>query len=218
MKRRECHIGWRVLIGLGFLLESTVFAQMSMPLSKENLTEIKFEKIAPTQFEYAEQQINFNVSQSSAALIGVIDPPKTVSKIKFEWKTNYSESASIAEEKTKGGDDFPLRVGLIVKGKAPMVPFFAPKWIKALKEILKQPSDRMLYLVLGSSQAPGARWPSPYSDSIENLAVSGTATNDGWIKVEAEPGSLELVGYWLMADGDDRKLRFESHIRNMKFE
>jgi hypothetical protein len=192
-------------------------AQESNPLSKLNLTEIKFEKIRPTEFEFGDKQIAFKVNQSSAALIGVLDPPLMVSKISFEWKSSYQASGRTEQEMTKAGDDFPLRIGLIIKGKAPMVPFFAPKWIKALKEILKVPSDRMLYLVLGSGQKPGTNWPSPYSDSIENLAVVGGQTADGWIRVDAEPGALELVGYWLMADGDDRKLSFETQIRNLRF-
>ena len=101
-------------------------------------------------------------------------------------------------------------------GEAPLVPFFAPAWIKKTRDILKLPSNLMIYLGLGSLSAPGSRWNSPYSDSILSIATPSQPLKDGWQRAAITlEKPYDIAGLWLFADGDNSKSQFTTKIRDL---
>jgi hypothetical protein len=180
------------------------------------LREIRFEKIPPTTFQWKDSVLTMKVNQSSGALVRPFDQIRSVRLIQVEWQTTFDAKGVTAKsEQKKNGDDFPLRIGLIVSGPKPWIPMFAAKWIKLLTEWMKFPSDRMIYAVLGSTQPPGSTWTSPYSDSIENIALPSVEQSNGYLRSTWDLKELKLVGYWIMSDGDDRKISFETNLRSL---
>ena len=105
-----------------------------------------------------------------------------------------------------------------MSGEAPSIPFFAPAWIKAIGDNMKLPSDKLLYLVVGAKNKPGARWESP-SDSMNFLALASTPGKDGWMKVDHTfKTPHKVVGLWIMADGDNPESVFETRVKSLVVE
>ena len=109
-----------------------------------------------------------------------------VKKLSFLWqKKGELKVKSSDHESSKKGDDAYFRLGLILSGEAPSIPFFAPAWIKKSREVLKLPSDKLLYLTVGSKFPAGKSWESPYSSSISSLSMASTE-KEGWMHTSQE--------------------------------
>jgi hypothetical protein len=172
--------------------------------------------IPPTQYRLKSDGLSAEVDKSASALVYGFSKIRTVSEVSFSWKTegtlNLKDSR---QEKTKAGDDFKLRVGLMLSGEAPFIPFFAPGWVKAIRNSLTLPTDQLVYLAVGTKNKPGVWWESPYSDSMKNVAVPSRKLKAGWWRASYKTKPLQVVGLWVMSDGDNTKSSFKSHIRNL---
>ena len=145
--------------------------------------------------------------------------PLAISKLRVSWKMNgFVKGASSETEKIKEGDDFPLRIGLMIKGSKPIVPFFAPAWAKALGDLMVLPSNHMVYFVLGAKSSPGEIWKSPFSNSIETRAVQSIQNDSGWSIADQTFSPIEVVGLWIMGDGDNTKSVFSASVNELVLE
>jgi hypothetical protein len=194
-----------------------------IPLSVSGWTHIEFEGIPPTVYRNDAEQpaaLVAVVKRSSSFLLRPLAEATTVHRVSFEWRSDgelHVKDAS--EERSKAGDDGFLRLGLLLSGPPPLMPFFAPAWVKAIRGRLQLPSDHLLYLMAGAKSAAGEHWTSPYSDSLELLAVASEPLKDGWKKsAVAWPSPLKVVGLWLMADGDDTKSDFTTMVRDLRLD
>ena len=184
---------------------------------------ISFDNIAKTQYRFAGDVLQAKVKRSASALILPFDQAQQVERIAFEWKHQAGEIRwqTPQQQKEKEGDDAYWRIGLILEGKAPMIPFFAPAWIKQVLSIVKLESNRMLYLIVGSPLAAQTQWPSPYSDSISNLALASedASAKEPWRSAVWQASeALSVVGLWLMADGDNTGSSFQTALRNLRMD
>lgn len=185
-----------------------------------NFKLISFKDIPQTRYRLQAGVLEAEVQRSSAVWLLPLEKPRRVSRVSFLWQMEGSlPPQTAAQEASKAGDDAPLRVGLILAGPLPSLPFFAPAWIKAVRAALILPSDRMLYLVAGAQHKPGETWPSPYTDSIQQVALpSQAASQEGgsWREARYEsPRPLDLVGLWLMADGDNTAASFKVRLKQL---
>lgn len=196
-------------------------AAVAISLQPQAFEHITFDGIAPTTYKADGEALAMDVEASSSFLLRPFDKDLSVRRVSFEWRSEGNFAvASPDEEKSKAGDDARLRIGLILSGKAPLIPFFAPSWIKAIREIMRRPSDRMLYLAVGTKSQPGSEWPSPYSDSMRIRALASTPVEGGtWNAAEVSfSPPLAVVGLWIMADGDNSKSRFRTLLRKLALE
>ena len=182
---------------------------------------IHFKRIQPNIVSYNNDVIQFDVNRSASFLLLAFADIKSIHKVSFEWKADgMLNKDSIEQEKTRKGDDAWIRVGLIISGEPEPVPeALLPRWTRQVRNTLRHPSDRMLYLTPGARHAPGATWKSPYSSNIDMISVASTGTVDGWQQVEhifSEP--QQTVGLWIMADGDNTDSIFSSQLRNLVIE
>lgn len=186
---------------------------------------ISFKDIPPTRYRLEGGVLEAEVKASSAAWLLPLKQPRRVGGLSFAWSAEGGLPPRSAQvEASKAGDDAILRVGLILSGPAPTVPFFAPAWVKAVRDNLHLPSDRMLYLVVGAQHKPGEMWSSPYTDSIKQLALASSAeapagANTGsWQRASYQPQQKEnIVGLWLMADGDNTGAQFKVRLKDLQF-
>lgn len=201
---------------VSFVLPVSLQAE-TITLNPESYTEITFDGIPATKYAYQDDILSIQVNKSSSALILPFDKIKQVSQVSFAWQLEGDvKTKDAAHEKTKGGDDFPLRIGLCLYGDAPMVPFFAPAWIKKISSIMKHPSDKLIYFVVGAHHTAGQSWESPYSDSME-LHALGSQTKDGWQLVQHDIGKkLKAVGLWIMGDGDNTDSKFRVQLKSLQ--
>ena len=179
---------------------------------------ITFKNIPATTYSDAAGVLTMKVDKSSSVLVLPFDAERTITNVKFSWRLNGVVSTKNAEhEKTKKGDDFPLRIGLMVSGPAPTVPFFAPAWIKAVRDSVKLPSDKLIYLVAGTKSAPGTTWESPYASSIGTVALqSSPIAGSDWQAVDYRSEATKITGIWVMADGDNTASSFTTEIRDLE--
>ncbi len=179
---------------------------------------ITFEKVSPTRYSEKEGVISAEVVSSSSFLLKPFPAIKQIRKIKWRWKMSGDfRVRSLDELKTKAGDDAVLRVGLIKSGNAPMVPFFAPAWIKAIQSQMKLSGTEMQYLVVGGPAAPGSAWVSPYTNSMNMRQVQSTIEADGWNLAEYTfPEPIMVVGLWIMSDGDGTQSRFVVSLKDLE--
>jgi hypothetical protein len=202
------------------MMMASLIAAAALNLGTAGMRHVTFDGIPPTAYRNDGDVLVAEVDKSASFLLVPFDAPRAVKRVSFGWQANGRPTiADAAAEKTKAGDDYPLRIGLIISGKAPTVPFFAPAWIKAIADGLKHPSDRMLYLVVGAKHPVGARWESPYSDSMELLAVASVPGKDGYETATATlPSPLSVVGLWIMADADQSGAKFTTKLRDLVLE
>ena len=203
-----------VLAAPGVIAEAVV-------LQKNEFEHIHFRRIQPTIVSFGDAVINFDVHKSSSFLLQAFDEIRPVSAVSFEWKASgMLNKSSRYHEKTRAGDDAWLRVGLIISGEPELVPEpLLPRWVIKVRNTLKHPSDRMIYLIPDAQHDPGESWKSPFSSNIDMIAIDSEETGDGWNQaryVFAEP--RQAVGLWIMADGDNTASIFNSQIRNLVLE
>lgn len=181
---------------------------------------ITFSDIPSTSYKEADgNQLKITVKNSASFLLKPFKAALNVKQVSLLWRANgQPQIPSAAIEAAKKGDDALLRIGLIVEGSAPLVPFFAPQWIKSVRDYLHLPSDRMMYLVVGAKHAAGSTWESPYSGSIKNLAMESEPVGDGWNRASATFDALNVVGFLLMSDGDDTASTFVVDVKDVKLE
>lgn len=186
-------------------------------LSIGTLSHVTFEKITPTKYSNKEDTLQADVHMSSSILIKPFDTIRPVKSVSFLWKSEGSLGVKNAEqEEEKDGDDMVVRIGLMVSGERPLVPFFAPSWIKATEKVMKLPSDKIINLTVGARHAPGTEWESPYSSSISYRSIPSKPAEDGWQLAEATfDKPLSVVGYWIIADGDNTQSTFKTWVKNL---
>lgn len=174
---------------------------------------ITFKGITPTIYQRLQNHWIIKVKASSSAMVLPFAKKRSIRRIRFKWKTqgNFKVHSS-AQERSKEGDDAKIRIGLILSGKAPMIPFFAPRWIRELENRLKYSSDKMIYITPDLYTPPGSQFESPYSSSIHTLSVPST---NGIVDMTFQKAKT-CVGLWIMADGDDTESHFVTHLRDLE--
>ncbi|NRA45229.1 MAG: DUF3047 domain-containing protein [Oligoflexales bacterium] len=209
---------------VAFVLALTTMFKMvdlfaiELSLDPKDCHHIDFEDIKATEYTYDKQNkvLSAKVNQSSSILVIPFKSIESIKQVHFEWKASGKlPSVELAKLKEKEGDDAVLRVGLLLHGEPPMFSFTAPAWLKKVSNILKHPSDKLLYLVAGPKQ--GLSWTSPYSDTIEQIAVATKPGKDLWqLSEHAFKDPMKAVGVWIIADGDNSKVSFQTDLKNLK--
>jgi hypothetical protein len=192
--------------------------QITIPLgSQKAFHHITFENIPPTTYHFSEGILTATVKESASFLLYPFPRTLNVSEVVLDWKCTIVTPLSGSEtiERSKEGDDFCLRVGLVLAGPAPLIPFFAPSWIKATRDLVHESASEMYYLVAGSRAAAGAKWVSPYASSITNIALSATPLADGWVRSVWQGAQQKVVALWLMSDGDNTNATFSTTLRSL---
>ena len=186
------------------------------PLAYQHVT---FKEIPATVYEKSSEGLKISVKKSSSFLFRAFENPVDISQVECSWRMTVTKPIPenpAASRKQKSGDDFPLRIGLMLSGRAPTIPFFASAWIKAVEKYSKHPSDQLLYLTAGAPFPAGTSWMSPFSNSIENITFTDVASTDGWIKssyLTTKP--RKIVGIWIMSDGDNSGAEFTIDLREL---
>lgn len=190
---------------------------LAVDMNPADFRTVTFGDIPATRYERSGDALKASVSKSASFLLKPFDGARLVSSVSFDWQSQGElKLPDAAAERTKAGDDGRLKICLLVSGEAPLVPFFASAWVKAVRDAMKLPADRLKCLVAGTRGKTGEKWASPYDDSIEMIAVDQAGESSSWRRVEAklEP-QLAVVGLWIMADGDDTGSEFTTRLRDL---
>jgi hypothetical protein len=207
-----------IFFAISLLWSSQIFAQEFVPPLSEwrNAKHVEFKKITPTKYSFSTDSISAEVESSASALVLPFKAPQKFSGMKVRLSFENSMSAFDANLRLKkGGDDFVLRMGLLIHGKAPWIPFMAADWVKMLQTVMIHPSGNMIYQVAALPNELPSTWVSPYSDSILNERMSCVATSASEWECVSKFEAREIVGLWLMSDGDDLKLKNKVVVKSL---
>jgi hypothetical protein len=147
---------------------------------------------------------------------------KIVRAVAFDWKlgTGKLNVANAAEETKRAGDDSVFKLGLMLAAQTQSsLPFFAPDWLKQVRAALSFPSEMMIYIVADAKHTAGEHWINPYNRRIKMVAAKSRKLNAGWYEANHILKQPEnVVGLWLMSDGDNSQSTFDVQIKNIRLE
>jgi len=206
---------------LALLLVTAQLNAEQIVLDKDNFEHIHFKRIKPNQVRFNDDAIHFDVNKSASFLLLAFDDIRSIRTVSFQWNADgMLNKNSIEQEKSRKGDDAWLRVGLIIQGQPDHVPEpLLPRWVKQVRQTLKHQSGKMVYLIPDALHTPGDTWKSPFSADVDMISVGSRNMNGGWKQVSYDfTNPQQVVGLWIMADGDNTGSIFESRLRNLVVE
>ena len=189
----------------------------TISLKPDSFEHIQFKRIAPSKYTFNKGVLKADVDGSSSLLMLPFDRVQKIKQVSFEWRSvGIPEVKDAEQEATKKGDDSVIKVGLLLKADEDSFNPFVPKWLKRVNELLSFSSENMVYLVADSKHEAGDGWVNPYNKRVSMVPVSSIQSDNDWQKVNhqlEEP--LDVVGIWIMADGDNTDSKFTSYLTNI---
>lgn len=191
----------------------------------------------------SENSLQIAVDNSSSAIIFPFSEVLSPYKIQLKWHLEDIERKIEKEskefEKTRAGDDFYLRIGLILSGKAQEQSFLEKQfhWRSDLQEFFPEStrnkiSGKVLMFVDKAENDEGLSWPSPYeAENVMMVSIKpAKVSSDNWREIEidlfkyieqleylcAEEEHCGVVGLWLMPDGDSTDAKFKIEVRELR--
>jgi len=205
------------------LCTNNLFAETQIkpvPLQSDVFEHISFSRIKANRYTYHDQQLQIDVDGSASFLMMPFDTVRQVNKVSFEWRSDgVPHVKDSLHEKKRGGDDAVFKIGLLLKTENSLPNPFFLSWIKQVDKLLKFPSDHLVYLVPNAQHPVGEQWENPYNHRATMISVNSHAEISGWQACSYNfQQPLDVVGIWLMADGDNTNSSFTSHVKNIRIE
>lgn len=180
--------------------------------------EITFKRIPANQFNVSENGLRIQVNSSASFMLYPFSRSKNITGADFRWRSSRDHLATDRQtEESTAGDDALLRIGLLIAGaEASFENPLAPAWTRKVRQALPEPSNHLLYLIVGSRHQAGEQWLSPYSDKVTMIAVASQPYKDGWQQASYRfKTAKKVVGLWIMADGDNTRSRFTTELEQL---
>jgi len=210
-------------ITLALLQANTLFAEAKaekIVLQADAFEHIEFKKIKASRYVFHEQLLQIDVDESASFLMLPFAAVKKINRVSFEWRSDGGPRLESAHhEEQRNGDDAVFKLGLLLESDGPLLNPFLPSWMKRVETLLKFPSENMINLVAAAKHAPGEQWPNPYNKRVTTIAIGSVEKGQGWMQAAYQfEQPVDVVGLWLMADGDNTHSRFTTYIKNIIIE
>jgi len=211
------------LIAYLLLYTNTLFADAKaekISLQADGFEHIQFKKIKASRYTFHDQLLQIDVDESASFLMLPFTAVKKIKRVSFEWQSDGRPGVESAHhEEQRRGDDAVFKLGLLLKANDSLISPFLPPWMKRVEALLKFPSGNMINLVVDSKHAPGEQWPNPYNKRVSTIAIASAEGGQGWMHAAYQfDQPVDIVGLWLMADGDNTHSKFTAYIRNITLE
>jgi len=209
----------KVLISFYLLIIAKTTLAEDIDLNLNKWHTVKYSKIKPNVIKQIKKSIEISVNNSSSALVFKFDQIKVIRRVKIKAKLkgliNYHGSPPGSED----ADDFPLRVGFILKGNKKLNFFqkrIAPDWLVQLDKISSTNGglDKVHSLIFYTENPKFKKREHPLSSYFFEEAATQFIdfkldTTHSFLK------ELEIIGIWLSSDGDDTKSSFSVIIESI---
>ncbi len=171
---------------------------------------LQFRRIPPIQHHVKNDQITLEVKTSAGGLVRRLPRGTRVKSLVVTGSVRGELEVDENRLWERGHEDAYLRVGLIVQGGrslSTLERLMAPAWICTMDDVLcadgSAPSAIRNHLLVPHASWIGKQRPNPNMKQLMDHIVA-TPGADGRFKMRVDlPEALDLVGLWLMADGDD---------------
>lgn len=194
-----------------------LFSLFAIPLEPQAWKQIPYGN-TPTHTLSFDQGLKIEVNKSASALVYQFDGPKKIKTIDIELTQMGSISYNNKAIGEKGGDDFPLRLGLVMSGAKKLSwsqRIIAPAWVKELYKLAPKNSglDRVFYFVIAQTKPSYIKRFHPFSQLLEEEIVG--VMSEGGFKASLTAPEGEVLGFWVSSDGDDTNSSFNMTINKL---
>lgn len=184
---------------------------------------LQFRSLPPIRSSVQGGKIRLEVNSSAGGLVRRLPKETRVKTLVATGSVQGALKADADRLWEKGHEDAYLRVGLIVAGGRPLGTLerlLAPAWICTMDDVLcadgRAPSAIRNHLLVPHAAWIGQQRPNPNLKQLVDHIVA-TPGADGRFTLRVElPETLELVGLWLMADGDDSGSTFTVEVDSLE--
>lgn len=182
---------------------------------------LTFKNIESTKYSISPLLIKCSVKKSASALIFPFLKVKKIKSISFKFRTTIKKDTFIKLAKGINHKDSALLVGIILKSdKKTSLPFFSPDWTKKLVKVLNFSPENIILLKIWSDHKENESWVSSHSNKLSYISPRITKNNnDDFFLASRKFGDLKkVIGIWIMADGDDIGISFNTEISDLSLE
>lgn len=184
---------------------------------------LQFRRIPPIETQLTEGRLTLKVQSSAGGLVRQLPKGTRVQSLIVTGSVEGELKVDADRLWQKGHEDAYLRVGLIVAGGRPLgrlERLIAPAWIVTLDEVLcadgRAPSAIHNQLLVPHAAWIGQQRPNPHmAQLVDHMVATPDANGRFTLRVDL-PEALELVGLWLMADGDDSGSTFTVTVDSLE--
>lgn len=204
---------------LNKLLHLPLYGLLVVPLNSKEWSHIKFNGIKENQIKQDNTSIQIKVDKSSSLMIYPFNAKKLITSFRIGGKVLGQLNFPFSKNQgLKSTDDFTLKFGFIVSGNEKMTSFkkvFAPKWLIDIYKLFPEDTgfkNLELFEAVQNKQQKGTSRKHPSNDLIQEHFVFTISEEGVFSFVHKLPRTLEVLGLWLSADGDNSESRFTTEI------
>lgn len=212
-----------ILLAIYFALLSAPVATVDIPVNDlTGWTSLSFDKITPNEVAIDSGALHIGVHGSASPLIYGFESPLRLTGITVV--ANWSGALDIPAGLTQGdknADDFVLKFGVVEAGDRTLnwlQQRIAADWIKQLFRLAPQDSGvRRINFLATTQQAKlvGSTRTHPLSELLAESRILHLQS-PGRFEIKYEfPATVEALGLWISADGDDTGSIFDLHIERI---
>lgn len=198
------------------IVKPTWAENISLDLNKWH--KVEYSKIKPNVIKQTKQGLEISVNNSSSALVFKFDQIKLIKQVKIKAKLKGLINYRGKPPGSKEADDFPLRMGLILKGNKKLNFFqkkIAPDWLIQLDKISSTNGglDKIHSLIFYTDNPQFKTREHPLSSYFFE-EVAGQFI-DYKLDASHRLKKLDVIGIWLSSDGDDTKSSFSVIVESI---
>ena len=201
---------------------ASILTAIGMPSDWHSLS---FRSIPSIQSKVQKDKITLEVDASAGGLVRRL-PAGTRMK-RFIVTGSVTGQLKVDEKRLweKGNEDAYLRVGLIAEGGRSLTTFerlVAPAWICTMDDVLcadgRAPSAIRNHLLVPHFSWIGKQRANPNMKQLVDHMVATPGADGRFTMAVDLPQPMNVLGLWLMADGDDSGSKFEVIIDSIQLE
>lgn len=184
---------------------------------------LQFRRIPPIETQLTEDRLTLKVRSSAGGLVRQLPRGTQVQSLIVTGSVEGELKVDADRLWQKGHEDAYLRVGLIVAGGRPLGTLerlMAPAWIVTMDKVLcadgRAPAAIRNHLLIPHAAWIGQQRPNPHmAQLVDHMVTTPDANGRFTMRVDL-PETMELVGLWLMTDGDDSGSTFTVTVDSLE--
>ena len=209
----------RYFILILVLLSTDPIWALSVSLNPTEWMTISYPKINANTVKQAQDGLHIFVNNSSSAQVYKFEKPISLKEVKIKAHIKGEIKYGLKIPGSKQADDFPLRLGFILKGKNKLNFFqkaIAPDWLIELNSMSSKFGglDKVYSLIFYTTKPNFKKREHPFSSYFFEQ-VGGSFKNPKLDEIYKLSIKNEVIGLWLSSDGDDTNSSFEVIVESI---
>ncbi len=185
---------------------------------------IQYSRIRPNTTTFSEAGLRIHVDRSAGSVAYRLPEPLQVTALRAHGRIEGQLRVPAHQQGSEGHDDFTLRLGLVEAGDTRLgrlARVFAPEWVRRLHRLAAPGQGiagvRFFNLGVDASQIGQSRVHPLHELMYETIVA--IPHPDGTFAIDTRlDASIEVVGIWIAADGDESESTFTLLLEEVTLE